>query len=84
MSVDMMLLGSASGGSGGGGGNGGTMGNAVVARRKLARVRAASVVVATACAFEHALHQVRGLFTDQTRLLAVADDSTTSLVSPKH
>ena len=50
MSVDMMLP---------GGRRGGTMGDVLEARRKLAGVRAASVVVATACAFEHALHQVR-------------------------
>lgn len=56
MSVGTILPGAA----GARGGDGGTMGKALQARRKLASVRAASVVVATACAFEHALHQVRG------------------------
>lgn len=40
------------------GGGGGTMGDALQAHRKLTSVRAASIVVATACGFEHALHQV--------------------------
>lgn len=59
MTVDTVALPSSRRSGRPGKGKGGSMGDALEIRRKLASVRATSVVVATACAFEHTLHQVR-------------------------